>query len=98
MARAELPGADEVLAIELLGGFVGLIGLVAIGQLSTLVPLPGGDRRRELAVVATGLVYGGVVLISQAVPWLFVETRDLRLTSPGCRRGWWWSTSPWCRR
>ncbi|MBE7454274.1 MAG: CPBP family intramembrane metalloprotease [Kofleriaceae bacterium] len=77
MARAELPGADEVLAIELLGGFVGLIGLVAIGQLSTLVPRSPGATAAGLAVVATGLVYGGVVLISQAVPWLFVETRDL---------------------
>jgi membrane protease YdiL (CAAX protease family) len=79
LARTALPTHDEMAAIEFFAGFVGLACLAILGRdaLRTLVPRAPSPLVCAVAVAATAGVLGVVALLSEAVPWLFMDTADL---------------------
>jgi membrane protease YdiL (CAAX protease family) len=79
VARSTIPSADEVAVLGFIGGVAGLIGLGFLGApgLRTLVPRPPPVAVGGLAVLATAAIYGGVRLLAEAFPLLFVDIDTL---------------------
>jgi membrane protease YdiL (CAAX protease family) len=81
LGRSVFPTADEIAAVSIFGGFVGLAGLGFLGLgaegLRTMIPRPPPPLVALLAIAATAAIYGGVRLFAHLQPDLFIDIETL---------------------